>query len=117
MAKHFANELWELQVGDLCLFTGPLDVYTRMKHRMVYRVVGKESTSDIGWSRHSYAYREAFDLADRWAHPMAVPGEVTKLGTNHMVRLDLVDLCRLRLDLDVFIVERTRELSTGLSEG
>lgn len=112
MEHQFSDETWELQVGDMCFFIGPADVYKKLRHRLIYRVINKEPTSAIGWSKHQYTLRPAFDLADRWSHPMAIPADVTKLGTNHMVKLDIVDLCRLRLNFDNFILERVRELTS-----
>ena len=103
-------ERWQLEVNDLCLFVGPTSIYTQLRHRLVYRVVGKEPDPHSSYSRNRYTLCPAFDLADRW--DKSAPSDVSKLGTNHLVRLDLEGLCRLRLDFDNFIAERARELST-----
>jgi hypothetical protein len=110
-------ETYELNLDDLCLFTGPTDIYVKMQHRLIYRVVGKEPEPHSPYSLHKYTLRPVFDLADRWAHPMAVPADVTKNGTNYLVRFDLLTLGRLRLDIDTFIRDEARRLSTEAHEG
>jgi len=118
MTKYSVYETWELEVNDLCIFTGPIEsfLYAKMRHRLVYRVVAKRP-QETSYSKNLYTLRPAFDLAGPWGKEGDKPEEVTKLGTSHLVRLDILDLCRLRLDLDNFILERGRELSTGSDEG
>jgi len=114
MIKQFVYEQWELHVNDMCILSGSNEFYPKVQNRLVYRVVGKK-LHETAYSKYEYTLRPVFDLTERWDKRFV--NDVTKLGTNGLVRLDVLDLCRLRLDLDNFILERVRELSTGPDEG
>ena len=110
---------YELEVGDLCTYLGK-QKHSRLRNRVIYRVIGKERTRENGdnhWlSMWHYTFERAFDpfplTNDRHEDDTEVETSlpVSKNGTRYVMKLDIMQLCLLRNQFDLFISDEAKRL-------
>jgi len=110
---------YELQPGDLCVYVGRR-AHSRLRHRVIYRVTDKIRTQEDGsneWlSCWRYTFERAFDMFpttdDRGDDERRVDTSlsISKNGTRHVMKLDIMQLCLLRNQLDLFIADEAKRL-------
>lgn len=113
---------FEFEIGDLCIYTGKRE-FTRMKQRVIYRVVDKQPTNqtDSMLSKCSYTFEVAYDpvpetddskTTDGYGHSLSTKElgdfhesmiKPKRNGARYIKKLELVELGKLRNSLDVFI--------------
>lgn len=99
----------ELNIGDLCVFTGKQSEYSLLHRRVIYRVVEKETRPDneLLSTRFTYRFQVAFDLENPTGTVLTTTG---KMGVHDMKRLSLLDVATIRLHYDHFIKEWARTM-------
>lgn len=93
----------ELEVGDLCMWTGKQNEHSTYKNRVIYRCVEKRlNENSDGTTYISQRFIVAFDLEN----PMGQQLDPIGFGSaRDMKRLSLLDVCTMRLHFDNFIRE------------
>jgi len=104
-------ETWELQVGDLCIFTGD-EKFSLLRHHLIYQVSQKEVNVGSTYSIHRYSYRVAFDVTNPTGSSV---DETTALGTRGLRKITLLDLCTVRLHFDDFIRQYAQQCGAEVS--
>lgn len=101
------GEPFELDVGDLCIWTGKPTEHAMMFRRVIYQVVEKTPATGASYSKNNYSFIVAFDFENPLGKSM-VP--VNHMGTREMKKLSLLDLATLRLHYDSFITDWARRM-------
>lgn len=101
----------ELDVGDLCMWSGRQSEHTTYRNRVIYRCVEKRlQDHGDGTTYFSHRFVVAFDLEN----PMGQPMDTIGFGSaREMKRLSLLDICTLRLHLDNFVREWAKSQGMG----
>lgn len=93
----------------MCVYEGDVE-FSSLKHRVIYRVTCKEPTcrglDESGWtSPWLYTFSVAFDMFPESSHDLKTSpyNPVFKRGTRGIRRLQMLDIARLRNDIDLFL--------------
>ena len=101
----------DLEVGDLCLWTGTQSEHSTYKNRIIYRCVEKrQNENSDGGTYVSYRFVVAFDISNPLGQQLDPIGFG---GVREMKRLTLLDVCTIRLHYDNFIKEWAREMGAA----